>query len=214
MKNLLTKTLFISLLLSAAISSGVQADRSHVKIDSTGVEKTEEDGRNNNKWVRYGIYGIGIASAATVLYAVLAEEGYLPEFSAIKEAVQEIAAAVYKKVVVQKTLIAAAVPIQKTLKAVAVVAIPEPKIVARGPVVYVAGDFVAGDFVAGDFGPVVNEVTSTAVVAITSAADKEEAITVTREVTEAAYEASAPLANFWSTVPEAEAVDLGYYFKN
>jgi len=88
MKNLLTKTLFISLLLSAVIPSGIQAVKLEVAttvIGSTIVAsylagkadlaaKTSKKIKKawNNKWVRYSTYGIiGTALVLTALcYAV------------------------------------------------------------------------------------------------------------------------------------------------
>ena len=73
MKTMLKKILLISLLLSTAVSSNVQANWSIKAKDSLTTCW-------NNKLVRCSTYTIGTIA----LYVGLAQKGYLPGFSAVK----------------------------------------------------------------------------------------------------------------------------------
>jgi len=92
MKNLLTKTLFISLFLSAAIPSDIQASvltnisarlakiwNNSANFSKQIEKKTKEAW--DNKWVRYGSYGV---LTLTILYAALAHSGNFSRFSTVK----------------------------------------------------------------------------------------------------------------------------------
>jgi len=176
MKNLLTNTLFISLLLSATIPFGVQAHQFSSTVSSTagldcigrkvipGVScfpridcaEVPKDVRNNNKLVRYRAYGIdGIAIAmAGAFFCFLVADEFLAVKAAVQKAVAVIRGTRTEKVTCEST---------------------------------------------GSIVPDADEVISAAkeaVVAITSAASKEVAEAVEELDAETSYEANSAMASF------------------